>query len=316
MYVNDLFSRIQKQRRGEKFDVYRYDVIPTELRTQIWYIMFDAASHYNKQHAASYSNDITMKIFDFITEILRREHGKYNLAPDGRDSNRTGELQSFVMEDNNIDRVLDAVLLTFRYIRNLYTNGPESYCADGFGNLDSLSDELNKRFNDHGVGFRLVNDDLVRIDSEFLHSEAVIPSLALLRDSYYEGAEQEFLSAHDHYRHRRHKEALVDALKAFESTMKVVCSKRGWQVDSNATASKLVEACLANGLFPGYHDQHLANLRALLSSCVPTVRNKAGGHGQGGQVVEVPAHLASFVLHSTASAILLMVESEKALPSP
>jgi hypothetical protein len=48
----------------------------------------------------------------------------------------------------------------------------------------------------------------------------------LLHDAAYEGAEAEFLSAHEHYRHARNKEALTDALKSFESVMKSICTKR------------------------------------------------------------------------------------------
>ena len=44
----------------------------------------------------------------------------------------------------------------------------------------------------------------------------------------YAGANDEFLRAHEHYRHKRHKECLNECLKAFESMMKAICKKRRW----------------------------------------------------------------------------------------
>lgn len=78
-----------------------------------------------------------------------------------------------------------------------------------------------------GSGFQFESSAIIRIDSNFIHAESVKPVLALLRQDLYQGANEEFLNAHQHYRHGRHKECLVDALKAFESTLKAICVKRG-----------------------------------------------------------------------------------------
>ena len=47
-------------------------------------------------------------------------------------------------------------------------------------------------------------------------------------------------------------------------------------------------------------------------SGAPTVRNKEAGHGQGSEPVNVPEYLAAYVLHLTASNIVLLVEAYKA----
>ena len=52
---------------------------------------------------------------------------------------------------------------------------------------------------------------------------------------------------HGHYRKADSSDALIECCKAFESTMKIICAKRGWPVDRNATASALVKACLDRG---------------------------------------------------------------------
>jgi hypothetical protein len=172
---------------------------------------------------------------------------------------------------------------------------------------------LNLRFLEHGVGYRF-DDRIVRIDSELLHAETVKPALALLRAPEYAGAQAEFLAAHEHYRHGLTKEALNECLKAIESVMKAICAKRGWKHDPNATSKTLIQVLFDNGLIPLFWAQHFSALRSTLEAGVPTVRNKLGGHGQGTQVVHVPAHLVAYVLHLTASSIVFLAAAEKALP--
>ncbi len=57
------------------------------------------------------------------------------------------------------------------------------------------------------------------------------------------------------------KEAMSNALKAFESTMKAICDENGWGYKEGDTASKLVKIVLDNGLVPHYMEKHLAGLR-------------------------------------------------------
>ncbi|HDZ9157241.1 TPA: hypothetical protein RUY77_003519, partial [Vibrio cholerae] len=125
------------------------------------------------------------------------------------------------------------------------------------------------------------------------------------------GARDEFLSAHTHYRNQRYKEALVDCLKSFESMMKAICEKRGWQFGKNDTAKKLINICLTNDLIPSYMQEQFSQFRALLESGVPTVRNKEGGHGQGAEIKNVSENMVSYTLHLTAANIVFLGRCEK-----
>ena len=135
-----------------------------------------------------------------------------------------------------------------------------------------------------------------------------------MSDDEYSGANEEFLKAHEHYRHGRYKECLNESLKAFESTMKVICQKRGWSYNQNDTAKKLIEICLSNDLVPSFLQAQITALKSILESGIPTIRNKSGGHGQGIQQTIVPPHLAGYMLHLTATTILFLIESEGQLP--
>ena len=129
----------------------------------------------------------------------------------------------------------------------------------------------------------------------------------------FENAEKEFLSAHEHYRTGKYSEALIDCCKAFESVMKIICTKRKWKFDSTkATASHLVDVCLSNGLIPSFWKNHFTGLRTILESAIPTPRNKKAGHGAGAQPAhEPPSELVAYVLHMTAATILFLTESER-----
>ena len=91
--------------------------------------------------------------------------------------------------------------------------------------------------------------------------------------------------------------------------MKTICKKKGWSYSERATAKDLINVMFENELIPKYLESYFASLRSLLQSGVPTVRNKTSGHGQGELPVDVPEYLASYVLHLTASNIVLLVEA-------
>jgi hypothetical protein len=151
----------------------------------------------------------------------------------------------------------------------------------------------------------------MRVDSQLIHSEVVRPALQFLSGKDFKGANQEFLSAHEHYRSRKYKECLNDCLKVFESTMKSICAKRGWPHQPNDTAKALLDVLFQQGLIPSFMQSHFTGLRSTLEAGVPTVRNKLGGHGQGSSEVVVPEFVAAYTLHLTATNILLLAQANK-----
>jgi hypothetical protein len=212
---------------------------------------------------------------------------------------------------------LDIIELFFKIISGYISKNYYVYKSSTYPQQtpDDAVNELNSRFKEWGIGYEFQSSELIRIDSQFIHSEAVKPILVLLaNDKYYEGANQEFLKAHEHYRHKRYKECLVECCKAFESLMKAICEKRKWDYKPTDAASKLIKTCFEHKLIPSYMDNQIASLKQILESGVPTIRNKEGGHGQGAEISEVPEHLASYCLHLTASNLLFLANCEKQLP--
>lgn len=304
MGVFDLFSKRQKRARGEAPDVYSYDKLPHPLRVQIVHIIKDAFGTDN------YGSDHVEKAYEFVKKALCRELGVFELVKYPQSDQES--VFNFFLAEESVERALDVVELCFRIIQiHIGKDTTYQYHTTRTMESDAAIAELNERFKEHGVGYQFESGEIIRVDSEFLHSEAVKPTLAVLREKSFKGANEEFLKAHEHYRHGRFKECLVDALKAFESTMKTICSLRGWPVQPTDTAKNLISTCLTNGLFPAYFDSQFSSMRSLLESGVPTIRNKNGGHGQGVDPVAVPDYLARYVLNLTATTILLMVEAHK-----
>ncbi|TDK65986.1 STM4504/CBY_0614 family protein [Sapientia aquatica] len=306
MAVFNLFSKRQKQARGEVPDVYTYDSLPQPFRVQVVHIIRDA---FGIDH---YSSNYAKKSYQLVKDILCREYGLFELVPHPRSDEDS--VFKFFLAEQSVERALDVIELSFRVMVGNIQNNRE-YARNTIRTIspEDAIVELNNRFKEHGIGYQFESNELIRVDSEFLHAEAVKPTLTVLRGEGFAGANQEFLAAHEHYRHGRHKESLVDALKAFESTMKAIIQLRRWQTKPNDTAKALIATCLSNGLLPDYFETQASSIRILLESGIPTLRNKNGGHGQGPDPVEVPAYYARYVLNLTATTILFLVEAHNAL---
>ena len=312
MTIFNLFSKRQKQLRGEVAEVYIYNLIPKPLRVQIIHIWHDSLGDKTDYHRKPNVKVIYKK----IVETLCREYGVFQLTDriyNDEYHNRSyiQELSNFFLQEKTAEKVLDVIELSFYCIGTITREQDYRHINNSSEIADNSIAELNTRFKEHGIGYQFEDEKIIRVDSQFLHTEAVKPALVLLNRKEYAGAQQEFLSAYEHYRHGKQKETLNDALKSFESTMKTICDKQGWTYDSKDTSKRLIEICYQNGLVPTFWQQHMSALRSLLEGGVPTGRNKLSGHGQGATPTTVPEYIVSYVLHMTAAAIVFLVRAEQ-----
>lgn len=307
MAIHDIYSKRKKRLAGEVKDVYTYDEIPAALRNQVAFIFVDIIN-------VAFSRTIPSIAYGYISKSLSREWGTVSLIPNVAGLNSEGQLLKAIREISDPDRFLDIVEFTLQYSHNQVKSDSMHPRVNDIKLVETLIQELNHRFKENGVGYEYSESQIVRVDSQLLHAEVVKPAISLLRESGFEGAQDEFLAAHEHFRHKRYKEALNEALKAFESTIKVIAGIREWTVNKGDTANKLVKLAMDKGLIPSYYECHISALTNLLSAGVPSIRNAEGGHGQGAVVKEIDPHVVAYTLHMTASAIVLFVQSYKALP--
>jgi hypothetical protein len=307
-----LFSRRQDDRRGGSDDVLKYDNLPETLRVQIVHIFNDVLGD------ASYFDKVVVvrNTYAAIVTTLRREYGVFELPPTNRRArSEYTELQDFILNEFNVERVLDAVELTCRAIDKSARSPHYSGRLDNYAKVTNAFNELNLRFRQHTLGYRydVPSEQIVRIDSELVHSEVIKPALALLADPIYRGVQEEFLNAYEHYRHQRPKEALVNAVKSLESMAKTIADRHDWKYSPKATAKNLFDLLFEKELIPSIWASQYAGLRSMLESGVPTARNRLSGHGQGSEIVDVPDHFVAFAMHQTAAAIVFLADAETAL---
>lgn len=302
MAIIELFSKRQKKLRGETADVYQYEEIPQQLRVQIIHIIKDTIG-LEKSSPKAY------EIYEHIHNALCKEYGRFSLGEDFESNSQA--VFNFFLAETNYEYCLDVIESFFKVINIVVRTYTGSFIRTIQKPNDAI-EELNIRFREAGVGYQFEQGEIIRVDSQFIHSEVVKPVLHLLgKDKGYEGATAEFMAAHDHYRHRRYKECLNDSLKAFESVMKSIHKKHSWNYKVSDSSKNLINSCLTNNLIPQYLQTQFCAIANLLESGIPPIRNKEGGHGQGAEVKEVPEHLASYALHLTASNLLFLIKCEE-----
>lgn len=316
MAVLDIFSkRNASPGPGDPLPVCQHDVLPEAFRHQVVHLWKSAIGHgrryTNVPPPLARRRSLQRTVWDDFQEALAREYGRPFIGEHPEDTGFQ-QCRHFLLTGST-DEALDVIELTMTFAEERGSTAPDGLAWPGASqHASDAVDELNIRFREQGIGYRYESGKILRVDSEYVHAEMTHPASLLLADPRFAGAQQEFLTAHKHYRHQRYKEAIVEAAKAFESTMKSVCDAKGWTYPGTATAKQLIETLFDHGFLPDYLQSHFGALRSALESGVPTIRNKTSGHGQGSQIVAVPDYLAAYVLHLTAANIVMLARVLKA----
>lgn len=293
-----LYSERVKNANGEP-EVYKYDVFPQTFRNQTFYILSDVFDYCE--------NKGILGVWDLLHDSFAREIGSKTLQ--SKHLNGKDNIEVYIRNCSEM-RFLDLLDFSFALVSRA-REIPIRY--DSMENKQAVITkafiEINFRFKQHALGYEFVNDKLIRKDNELLHNEAIKPALKLLLTTGFEGAEQEFLDAFEHHRKGENKDAILDALKAFESVMKAICDGMGYTYNSSkSTAKDLIVILESNSFYPTYLNNHITSLRTSLESGLPTMRNKNAGHGQGATVVNVSDEFTEYALNLAATNIVLLTK--------
>lgn len=306
--IVELFSKRQKKLRGEVPDVYTYDRIPNELRIQIAHLLREVMGEPFEYETTSENLAI------IFMKTIKKEHSLLDMYEYDSGNDGIQTLINYFLNVGDHEKSLDVVELVLSKLSKLYKNkgdffkeelNAETHINDGI-------DEFNQRMQEHGIGYKFESGKIIRIDSEIVHQDVIKTTLGLISHKDYQAVDDEYLTAHEHFRHGRYEESMVECLKAFESTIKVICSKRGWYYEDKYTAKQLLNIIYEKELIPSYLQSHLTGLRSALEG-VATLRNKEAGHGAGTEINIVPQHFDSYCLHLTASNILFLIKCEEEL---
>ncbi|KGK02184.1 STM4504/CBY_0614 family protein [Pseudoalteromonas sp. ND6B] len=189
MSIHETYSKRQARLNGDQVDVYKYNCLPDKLKNQIIHIWNDVIGDYSDIYDEKVS-----AYYGHIHKILCREMGVFELPHNDYNSKGKPSLEiiRFFSGSSKLDENLDVIELLFKVI-----NVPTFFSKN---DAEKAINELNIRFKENAVGYQFLNNEIIRIDSEIIHSEAVVPALRLLHQKKYVGAETEFLKAHEAYR--------------------------------------------------------------------------------------------------------------------
>jgi AbiJ N-terminal domain 4 len=308
MVLPPIYSRRKRQAETAGSDVYIYDAIPDGVRVQVVQII---ASGLGNNVSSAYGGPLN-PAYDYIVKAMRRELKVHGLANTRLDANE--ELLNWLQQEMNVDYWLDGVELSLQVIDQFVRGQEGEYMYEPSETPDDVIAEFNARLLEAAVGYQYASGKIIRIDSQHIHSEVVLPVLQLLSGPGFEAANSEYRSAHEAYRHGELEDCLGDCGKALESVLKVIGRKRKWKFKDTDTASKLIKAAVEDGFLAAYLDPALNHLSGLIESSTPVVRNKMAAHGAGTSHRVIPKHLAAFQLHQTAAVILYLAEQDSALP--
>ena len=310
MRVYNLFSKRQKKLKGENSDILTYNKIPQTLKVQMVHILRDCIGEdANGMYSSKPASDIYQNIYD----VLCREYGRFSLVEEAYNDSPQRQIFNFILQTKNTDEILDTLELSFNVIEDKIASNYHYYQQNAYVKTspNEAIYELNERFKESAIGYCYTNRELIRIDSTFIHSEVVKPVISLLQNSKFKGANEEYLKAHEHFRHGRNKECLNECLKAFESTLKIICKLKSWNYKENDTSRKLIQICFQNELIPSFNQNQFTSLQNLLESGIPTIRNKLGGHGQGETPKVVDDVMTRYGLNLTGTNIIFLVEQSR-----
>ncbi len=310
--IFELFSHRKRKAEARAADVYQYEDVPIKLRVQMQQLMREAIGpQYRSNDYGFDSPTHNPEMWEIVHGTLCRELGIHNL---GRDGLPIEQVMHFI-EVCEPDEFVDVIELCARVVSRVLQPMTE-YDRQKLGVKQKPEDaisEINYRFREACFGYQFENGTAFRVDSEFMHEELVKPTLRILSGQGYDGARQEFLEAHRHYRAGDYEQAIIEAAKAFESTLKIVCEQKHWPFEKGARSSDLLKIVRSNGLWPDYLDASFDQLLATLTSGLPKVRNEQSAHGQGSAVRTTPRHVAAYAIHLAATKIVFV--SDAALAS-
>ena len=245
-----------------------------------------------------------------IHKKLRILHGRPNLS-----SQRTGSLDDDAVEflvNSSDEHFLDFVELIFQsevLWRALERDALVSLVRDIniFLKVDDLPYALTEIAftSERGKPYATVRivalPQIIRRENQVLHETAIEPTLTLLTNPAFASANKEFLEALEDYRKGDYRDCVVKCGSSLESAMKIICDRKKWPYQRSDKTARLLNIILQmTDLEPFF--KHPLTL-------VATIRNElSSAHGAGTQPRAISKHVASFVVNSTASTILLLVE--------
>lgn len=310
--IFDVFSR-----RGKEDGPFSYSV-PDTLRHRILLFCREVFTNSRSSYGGG---DYTSQFWDEIHQMLLYRHGKVQLTGNGFPQSRAEDAIGFLLTCKD-EEFLDFIEYILRAKCLFHIHMEEN----------AIVAEINELFAAENAGYELTEmvketvvepvyiapfsgqpmqtiriiayPTVIRKDDTVVHTTTIKPALQLLSDPKYKAANEEYLDALEDYKDGDYGDCLTKCCSAFESTMKILCTDKGWPHNQTDTASTLVGIVIRHANLDSFFEQPLM--------IIATLRNRLSkSHGAGPQPRVVSQNLARFALNSTAAAILFLVSETR-----
>lgn len=298
-----LFSQRKREEENGISDVYIYDKFCKAFRNQYLHIISDLFISHGEDRYFTFNGAINF--WEITCEGFAREKGLKCLSSYSCGYYNDRLAYERYADESSDEDFLDLLDYTFTVI---VSNEAVANIV-GKEKIDRAIEELNYRLKQHSLGYEFVNGNLIVKTNEQIHREIIKPALYLLHNEMFRGAEEEYFRAFDCFREGKNKDAILNAIKAFESVIKTICEKLKYPYNKdNDTAKQLLQHLSDNNFYPKYLENHLTGIRITLESGAPTLRNKKAGHGQGTEVSSVSDEYVEYALNLVATNMVFLVK--------
>lgn len=253
--------------------VKKEELMPEALKNQIFHIIRDSIGYVPLTKSIYYSNDEEIILYKYqkIINIFCDELGELYLeVPSWNRGNFAVIFFEYFFAEEDLKKLFLLIEIFFYVFRR------ETYTI---GLYDNAVYRLNKRFKEHSFGYIFKLGKIVKNNSYFLQKEIVEPSLNLISNEKFAGAEKEFRQALEDYRQDNNIAALNSCNRALESTIKIICDLNKWNYTPRDTIGRLINICKDNNLFEDFFYGEVNSLVEILANGAPRLRNGKSGHG-------------------------------------
>jgi hypothetical protein len=306
-------ERMRLANLGGAPEVYTYDEAPPQFRHQICLAFTDGLGPYRTE--ALYNSGLSRESIKVnecwgrINHICYKEIFPYRTYANA-DNPFEGVINSLISigDMNSFLSIVEVgCIFVSNMAKDIYLHSTKQEAL-----LGAVA-EINGRFEQHAIGYQFENGKIIRNDSKFIHAQIIKPALSLLSTANFEKINDEFMTAHEHYRHRKFKDSVTAANRAYETMLKVICDLNKWKYSKGDRATELITVVSQSGLFTRDFDKGFMAYIAAMKTGLPSVRNDAGGHGDGLADKEVTAEIARYAIDLAASNILFLGNCHLAL---
>ncbi|AMQ06638.1 STM4504/CBY_0614 family protein [Sporosarcina psychrophila] len=283
----------------EENEVYQYEVVNEKFRNQCFRLVFALIDELH----------LGYEYWRKIEKVITIEFGKATLVGADSETRIQRELSSCNdFEALYMVQVLLGLLYEYSEHEKQFDSPDTKRTVE---KIDATISAINKKMLESSLGYELVEGKLIRMDNKFIHQEVVVKSIKLLHENGFQSASEDFLQAYSDYKNGNLENAITNAGKAFESTMKIICDKLGYVYKQKDTSSTLVKNLFDNQFIPSSLQAHFGGVRSCLESGLPTMRNRYS-HGSGILIDDVTITVVQYSLNLCATNIVFLVETYKA----